>query len=319
MADHPQRGERRTLKDQTAAAINRVRRYSKELPNALKHTRKTVSKHPTMPLEMDPTLATAPLAAAWLGHATILLRLGDKWIITDPVMSHRIGLPVGPVTIGLGRLLPAISLETLPALDLVLLSHAHFDHLDKPTLRRIANKDTHVVTAAGTGKLIPRGFGQVDELHWGKETTAAGLSLRALRPRHWGARVTVDKHRGYNSYVIDSPDRRVLYAGDTALSDCFAPLAADPKPTDLAIFGIGAYNPWEHAHATPEQVWTMFNQSGAKRLMPMHHSTFKLGEEPHDEPMNRLVAAAGNRASLIVADILGRVWGEGVPNSNEAK
>jgi L-ascorbate metabolism protein UlaG (beta-lactamase superfamily) len=284
--------------------MNTLRRYSAEIPAAF------IARSET---GLAPLLGNAPsdlryVSAAWLGHASILLRLGSRWILTDPVFSQRIGIPIGPVTIGLSRMLPSVAITDLPPVDLVLISHAHFDHLDKPTLRRLAAPGTRVITARGTGRLIPRGFGQVDELGWDKTIEAAGLTLRALRPRHWGARLTVDAHREYNSYVIDADQRRILFAGDTALTDRFASLANEPRRVDLSIFGIGAYDPWIQNHASPEQVWSMFEQSGAKYLMPMHHSTFKLSDEPTEEPMLRLLAAAGNEAERIVARDLGRLW-----------
>jgi hypothetical protein len=284
--------------------MNRLRRYSAEIPAAF------IARSET---GLAPLLGNAPsdlryVSAAWLGHASILLRLGSRWILTDPVFSQRIGIPIGPVTIGLSRMLPSVAITDLPPIDLVLVSHAHFDHLDKPTLRRLATPGTRVITARGTGRLIPRGFGQVDELGWDKTIEAAGLTLRALRPRHWGARLTVDSHREYNSYVLDANQRRILFAGDTALTDRFASLANESKRIDLSIFGIGAYDPWIHNHASPEQVWSMFEQSGAKYLMPMHHSTFKLSDEPTEEPMQRLLAAAGGQSDRIVARDLGRLW-----------
>jgi len=296
--------QRRTWRLRTAGAMNRLRRYSAEIPAAF------IARSET---GLAPLLGNAPsdlryVSAAWLGHASILLRLGSRWILTDPVFSQRIGIPIGPVTIGLSRMLPSVAITDLPPIDLVLVSHAHFDHLDKPTLRRLATPGTRVITARGTGRLIPRGFGQVDELGWDKTIEAAGLTLRALRPRHWGARLTVDSHREYNSYVLDANQRRILFAGDTALTDRFASLANESKRIDLSIFGIGAYDPWIHNHASPEQVWSMFEQSGAKYLMPMHHSTFKLSDEPTEEPMQRLLAAAGGQSDRIVARDLGRLW-----------
>lgn len=290
------------------AAMGRVKRYVAELPKAVRPRER--HHEPAFRLAVSPDTLASPLAAAWLGHATVLLRLGNQWILTDPVFSARIGIPVGPLTIGLGRELPTVDVHSLPRPDVVLLSHAHFDHLDKPSLRRLAHPDTRVITAAGTGRLVPRGFGQVDELAWGRELGAGSLTLRAIQPRHWGARMTVDSFRGYNSYVLDSLDKRVLFAGDTALTDCFRPLAEEPKRTDLAIFGIGAYDPWIHNHASPEQAWAMFVESGARRLMPMHHSTFKLSDEPRHEPIARLFAAAGTTQDVIVGHELATLWSE---------
>lgn len=308
---NPNGSIRRTLREQAAAALNRLQRYTREVPLAVRH-RHGLHRAEFSPLAIEPTVSEAPLAAAWLGHATVLLRIGGAWVLTDPVMSHRIGIPVGPVTIGLGRLMPAIDPEHLPPLDAILVSHAHFDHLDKPTLRRLASAGTRVITAQHTGRLIPRGFGQVDELAWDREIAIGPLTLRAIQPRHWGARMSVDKHRGYNSYLIDSAERRVLYAGDTAHTEGYRFLSKEGRGTDLSIFGIGAYEPWIHAHANPEQAWDMYTQTGAQHLLPMHHSTFKLSDEPREEPMTRLLAAAGTDAHRIVGREVGQVWVAGM-------
>lgn len=242
------------------------------------------------------------LGALWLGHATTLLRVGRLTVLTDPVFSHRIGLALGKRTLGLARRAALPPLE-LPPADVILISHAHFDHLDKPTLRRLAHPATTVITARGTGRLIPAGFGRVLELGWDGALEVDGVEVRALRPRHWGARTAWDRHRGYNSYLLEHAGQRVLYAGDTAQTNTFDHL----RPT-LAIFGIGAYEPWIHAHATPEQVWSMFTGSGGRYLMPVHHSTFELGDEHPDEPMARLLASAGDHAERIVCRAPGEAW-----------
>lgn len=254
-------------------------------------------------------LPPGDLSAVWLGHATVLFRLGGTTLITDPVLSHRIGVRVGPVTLGLERLAPApVDVQQIPVPRIVLVSHAHFDHLDRPTLYRLAQGQTQVITATNTSRLIPRGFARVQELSPGQAASPEpALRVLALRPRHWGARTFVDRHRGYNSYVISSNAGRVLYAGDTAMTDAFNDLSRD-GPLDLAIFGIGGYDPWIHNHANPEQVWEMFRRSGARYLLPIHHSTFKLSDEHPDEPMRRLLNAAGDAAWRIVGRTLGAGW-----------
>lgn len=250
-----------------------------------------------------------PLAAAWLGHATILLRLHDLWILTDPVFSKRIGVNLGPYTVGMERLRdPHLTPAELPPIDLILISHAHFDHLDKPSLRRLVRKQTRIVTALHTKRLIPAGFGEKIELHWDQELDLNGLKIRALRPNHWGARTVWDRHRGFNSYILQAPEHRVLYAGDTAYTDAFKPVGEKLGGVDLAVFGIGAYDPWIHAHANPEQVWQMAEHAKAKYILPMHHSTFKLSNEPLDEPLQRLLKAAGNAASRVVVAEPGALW-----------
>lgn len=296
------------LRGAARVAGSSVRRYPKALLDCV--LRNGDSYGATGALVLDHEHMRGPLAAAWLGHATVLLRMGDQWVLTDPVFSERIGMKVGPVTLGMGRLSPTVSVEQLPPLDLILVSHAHFDHLDKPTLKRLVSPATRVITASNTRRLIPRGYGDVRELKWGEELEVGPLLLRAFRPRHWGARTAWDKHRGYNSYVIELPGRsfrRVLYAGDTAYSEAFKQVGG----THLSVFGIGAYDPWVRAHATPEQVWEMHRMARGEYLLPMHHSTFKLSDEPMDEPMLRLLAAAGRDGHRVIGRELGEVWRHG--------
>jgi len=248
------------------------------------------------------------LAAAWLGHATVLLRIGGMTILTDPVLSNRVGVGLGLFTGGPRRLVgPALSLRELPKIDLILISHAHFDHLDRPTLARLPTR-TPVVTAHQTGDLVrDLGFRRVTELHWGDELEMDnGLKLTAREVVHWGARTFYDMHRGFNAYLIESPKRRVLYGGDTAYFTGFK----DIGKVDLAIFGIGAYDPYVAAHATPEQAWTMANDVKADRLLPMHHSTFRLSFEPVNEPIERMLTAAGSDEQRVCVREVGGMWAE---------
>jgi L-ascorbate metabolism protein UlaG (beta-lactamase superfamily) len=296
-------GDRVTVKQTAAVARSSVRRYSREFFNGFKRNTPGGDEWAT---ELDHAAHDGPLVAAWLGHATVLLRLGDKWILTDPVFSQRVGVRVGPLTFGVGRLLPAVDPALLPPIDLVLVSHAHFDHLDRPSLRQLISDKTLVITAASTKRLIPPGFKSVQELPWDHDLKINGLTIRCMQPNHWGARTAWDRHRGFNSYVLETAHHRVLFAGDTAQTDTYACL--NRSGVDLSIFGIGAYNPWIRAHANPEQVWQMNKDAAGHWLMPIHHSTFKLSDEPMDEPMERLLAAAAHEESRIVARELGQLW-----------
>ena len=234
-------------------------------------------------------------AAAWLGHATVLIRLGGLTVLTDPVWSERIGMKLGGQVFGPERLLafPA-SINNIPHVDLVLLTHAHFDHLDRPTLRKLVSPDTTVITAWSTSTLIPRGYAGVRELRWNSGTSIGDVHITALPVDHWGARKVWDRHRGCNAYLLEHKKKRILFAGDTAKTDSFNRLGK----IDLAIMGIGAYEPWVDAHATPEQVWEMAQKMPARRLMPIHHSTFELSDEPINEPMQRLLRV-GDRKRIV--------------------
>jgi L-ascorbate metabolism protein UlaG (beta-lactamase superfamily) len=248
------------------------------------------------------------LAATWIGHATVLLRVGGMTILTDPVLGNRVGVGLGVCTGGPRRLVaPALSIKELPHVDLILLSHAHFDHLDRPTLSRLSKRTT-VVTASHTADLLTDlGYRHVHELRWGESVDVGPLKLTAHPVAHWGARTFYDHHRGYNAYSIDAGRRRVLFGGDTAYHEGFR----DVGEVDLAILGIGAYNPYERAHATPEQAWAMADHVQADFILPIHHSTFRLGWEPAGEPMERLLVAAGGDAERVIARGIGDAWSLG--------
>ncbi len=245
------------------------------------------------------------LSAVWLGHATVLLRIGGKTILTDPVLSTRVGLGFGIITGGPARMTrPPLSFKKLPPIDLILLSHAHFDHLDRPTLGRL-NKRIPVVTAMQTSDLIrDLGYRTIHEIGWSETIDLLGLKITGRQVAHWGARTFLDKHRGYNAYLMESAKHRVLYGGDTAYYEGFR----DIGPVDLAILGIGAYNPYLAAHATPEQAWAMAQHMPAEYVLPIHHSTFKLSYEPIDEPLQRMIAAAGPQADRLVCKHIGQEW-----------
>jgi L-ascorbate metabolism protein UlaG (beta-lactamase superfamily) len=191
------------------------------------------------------------LAATWIGHATVLLRIAGVTILTDPVMSNRVGVGLGVCTGGPRRLVaPALAVRELPRVDVILLSHAHFDHLDRPTLGRLP-KGAHVVTAEHTRDLVADlGFRRISELRRGEWLTHGPLTIAAHPVAHWGARTFFDHHRGYNAYSIAGGGRRVLYGGDTAYHEGFREVGA-AGDVDLAILGIGAYDPYVAAHATP--------------------------------------------------------------------
>ena len=247
------------------------------------------------------------LHATWLGHSTVLLKVDGTTILTDPVFSDRIGLNFGPVTLGLKRLVAtAAPLTRLPQIDLILLSHAHMDHFDIPTLRLLESHRTSVLTAAKTSDLLrPRLYREVRELHWGERARMGAVDIRALEVRHWGARMRTDTYRGYNGYLLEIGRYRILFGGDTAITPAFQAVRS-ARPVDLAIMPIGAYNPWIHAHCTPEQAWQMGNDAGAERFIPVHHQTFQLNREPLLEPIERFCAAAGSSPERVAISRMGQ-------------
>ena len=250
--------------------------------------------------------------AAWLGHSTVLINFFGFNIITDPVLFPRIGIRLPGLTIGPKRLTaPALLVSELPRIDLVLLSHAHFDHFDLRTLHRFS-KSTAVVTASRTSDLLRwTRFHQVTELRWGETTElrreARALSIRAFQVRHWGARLQHDDYRGYNGYVLERNSHRIIFGGDSAMTDSFAALR-DGRGFDLAIMAIGAYDPWIRAHATPEEAIAMANAAGAEHIMPVHHQTFRLSAEPFREPIERFEAALQREPGRIALREIGETF-----------
>jgi L-ascorbate metabolism protein UlaG (beta-lactamase superfamily) len=252
------------------------------------------------------------LTAAWLGHSTVLLNLFGITILTDPVLLSRIGLPLPFTAIGPKRLTkPALTLRELPPIDLILLSHAHFDHIDWRTLRRF-DGHTQVVTAPHTRDLLAwTSLRRITELRWGEtreiRAPAGSVVVRAFPVKHWGARLRTDNYRGYNGYVLERHGRRVIFAGDTALTNSFAGLR-DDRPYDLAIMGIGAYQPWIRSHCNPEEAVAMAKAAGARFIMPVHHQTFRLSYEPFREPIERFTAALTNEPERIALREIGQTF-----------
>lgn len=267
------------------------------------------SKHSVVTAPSIPNWRKWPdsgIHAAWIGHSTVLMKVNGFTIVTDPIFSERCGIRVGPMTIGIKRLVaPALDKRELPHIDLILLSHAHMDHFDIPSLRALENKRTAVVTAKSTSDLLRvRRYGSVTELGWDETTRVGPLTIRGLRVNHWGARLRTDVHRGFNGYRIESGNRRVLFGGDTADTREFRAVRRFGA-VDLAIMPIGAYNPWIYAHCTPEQALTMADEAGAEHVLPVHHQTFRLGSEPYMEPIERFVNATGRNDHRVFARAIG--------------
>src|SRR5206468_10573766 len=192
------------------------------------------------PLEGSDAQVTLP----WLGHATVLINFFGITILTDPVLFPRIGIRLPGFTIGPKRLTaPALEFHQLPQIDLILVSHAHFDHLDLRTLRCF-DESTSVITARATSDLLRRTrFREITELGWGETkilSLAAGkIDVTAFPVKHWGARTQRDTYRGYNGYLIERSGRRIIFAGDTAMTENFTELGRHGT-IDVAIMSIGA-------------------------------------------------------------------------------
>jgi L-ascorbate metabolism protein UlaG (beta-lactamase superfamily) len=238
------------------------------------------------PAPLFPTLEGAQIGITWIGHASFLVQMAGLNILIDPNWSMWLK--------GIKRLkTPGLLLHELPMIDLVLVTHAHFDHLDRRTLRAVAANQP-IVVPFGVGNLVhDLGFERVHELpYWGTfEYEEVSITLTPCH--HWGARMLHDQHRGFGGFALAARGRSVFHCGDTAYFEGFKEIGKR-CPTEIALLPIGAYDaPSGRAvHMNPEEAVQAFLELGAKTLVPMHYGTFRLSYEPLNEPPQRLLARA---------------------------
>jgi L-ascorbate metabolism protein UlaG (beta-lactamase superfamily) len=260
------------------------------------------------------------VTATWIGHATVLINFHGVTILTDPVLGKRLAPPqLFGRNFGIRRITePTVRPEDLPPIDVVLLSHAHYDHWDRASLKRF-EAPTHAVIPLATRDLLPRGrFGEVSELGWGQCVRVKGLTITAVPALHWGQRGRDPTPRGYNGYLIDGGGMRIYFAGDSAFST--GPDAPQwrhnvgDQDVDLCLLPIG--DSYYHGnHMSSEEAWLLFRLLGGRQLMPIHWRTFIQSppdQEPTFSPIKRLRAAAGDEQFRIVGAEPGQVVTVGV-------
>lgn len=251
---------------------------------------------PSAPHKPEPgTWSDNAVTLAWLGHATVLINFYGVHILTDPALYPRIGVDLGLGTLGPMRLVHcALTPDELPDIDIVLVSHAHFDHLDTPSLGSIRGRPAAVMASSISDLAPQRRYSSVRELRWNEAATVAtphgDVLIRALEVKHWGARIGRDTWRGYTGWVVEREGRRLLIGGDTAVTTTFK-RHRQHGPFDAAVMPIGAYDPWIYNHCTPEQAVAMADAAGARLIVPVHHQSFRLSNEPFMEPIERIQEA----------------------------
>ena len=266
-----------------------------------------------MPVAVSP----GQLGVMFQGHSSFLLQFGEEQsggqqstrnVLIDPVFATRL------VVLRRQRM-PGIRIEDLPAIDVVLLTHAHMDHLNRPTLRLVA-RATRRKTGKGPIAIVPNGvadlvenlgFSEVRSLAWWEKTEAAGMNITLTPAKHWGARMISDTHRLFGGYVIEDPSgHRVYHSGDTAYFDGFSEIGRRLHP-QIALLPIGAYFPdtYRAVHTSPEEAVQAFVDLGAHTMIPMHFGTFPLGREPMEEPPVRLMEDAERRGITERVHVLG--------------
>jgi len=243
-----------------------------------------------------PMIAPSGSAAiTFIGHSSFLLQMAGAALLIDPVFATRL------ILLRRQRR-PGVRVRDLPDIDVVLLTHAHMDHLNLPSLRAVIREMRRrgrpvpiaVVPNNVEDLVLKLGFAKVIPLAWWQSTQASGLAITATPAKHWGARLFKDTHRGFSGYVIEAEGvSSVYHAGDTAYFHGFDEIGKRLRP-EVALLPIGAYSPdsYRSVHTSPEEALQAFLDLRAATMIPMHFNTFRLGREPLDEPLPRLLAAA---------------------------
>jgi L-ascorbate metabolism protein UlaG (beta-lactamase superfamily) len=235
-------------------------------------------------------VANGEMGVTFIGHASFFVQIGGQNVVIDPNFARWLFV--------LKRLRkPGIRVQDLPPIDLVLVTHAHFNHLHRPSLRAIV-QHTRRIMGHAPAIIVPHhvfdlvsdlGFSEVIELDWWNTLRRGQLNITHVPSRHWGARILKDSHRGYGGYVLRAGKHSVYHAGDTAYFSGFREIGRRLAP-ELALLPIGAYNPpqFRNVHADPGDATRAFLDLNARWMVPMHYGTFRLSHEPMEEPLQLL-------------------------------
>ena len=250
-----------------------------------------------------PELKTGQVALTWIGHASFLIQFTDMNVLVDPNFANWLFL--------LKRIKRAgMRLAHLPRIDLVLLTHAHYDHFHRRTLRQL-RKPMMAITPWGMKDLMNGlGFERIIELKWWESLSQRNCKVTLVPARHWGARTLHDGHRGYGGFVLEHQGRRVYHAGDSAYFEGFKEIGRRFQP-EIALLPIGAYQPegFRNVHMGPDDAMQVFKDLNSHWFIPMHFGSFKLSFEDIEEPPRWLRhLAAQHRLSHRV-----KILEEGVP------
>ena len=270
---------------------HKAKQFSRLVRESALHRRTGQTRPPVL-------AARDELGLTFIGHSSFFVQIGGVSCAIDPNFAKWL--------VFLKRLRrPGTLVRHLPPLDAVLITHAHFDHLHKPSLREIvrftkqqSGRAPVAIVPKGVGDVIvDLGFKSIVELAWWQQVQVHGehgsCTVTHTPARHWGARMLKDFHRGFGGYVLRAGDHSVYHAGDTAYFDGFNDIGERLRP-EIALMPIGAYSPesYRNVHASPEDALRGFVEMRARWFVPMHFGTFRLSREPMDEPIERLLSGA---------------------------
>lgn len=268
-----------------------LRRRARNFTRLIRHSAVT----PRTGRTHRPILArNGELAMTFIGHSAFFVQLGHQNLVLDPNFARWLFV--------LKRLRrPGLRVPDLPPIDAVLVTHAHFDHLHRPSLRAIA-RATRRLTGTAPAIIVPRevrdlvqrlGFREITEMDWWESYRLGGVEITHVPSRHWGARILTDMHRGYGGYVLRHGHQSLYHAGDTAYFEGFREIGRRLRP-DLALLPIGAYDPpsFRAVHTSPADAVQAFLDLGSRWMVPMHYGSFRLSHEPFHQPLEYLAAEA---------------------------
>jgi L-ascorbate metabolism protein UlaG (beta-lactamase superfamily) len=243
--------------------------------------------------------------ATWLGHSTVLLEMDGARVLTDPVWSDRIS-PFGLAAPRRFQPVP-IAIADLPALDAVVISHDHFDHLDRGTILQLAPLAVPFVVPLAVGRYL-EAWGiepsRIIELDWWESTTINGVRITATPSQHFSARVGRRNTTLWSSFVIESERHRVFFSGDTALTPEFADVHARLGDFDLVMLEVGGFAPeWDHVHLGPRNALEALKLLGGGPFMPIHWGTFNLALHAWDFPAETLFAETPRDVTLLMPQL----------------
>lgn len=254
-------------------------------------------------------LASSEDLLVWLGHSSFFLRLGGKRLLIDPVFSDH-AAPVSFSTRAFAGTTPCTARD-LPDIDVLLISHDHWDHLDYPTVEALKNRIGTVICGLGTGAHFRRwGFpGKiVREADWGDTIELDGVRVNLVTAGHYSGRALTRNQSLWTGFVLESPGHRLLFSGDSGYGPHFAEIGRRFGAPDIALLDCGQYNErWKYIHMTPEEAVQAALDLGAKALLPAHIGKFALAYHPWDEPFRRVTAASQGKAFRLVTPIIGDV------------
>jgi N-acyl-phosphatidylethanolamine-hydrolysing phospholipase D len=241
---------------------------------------------------------TTQATVTWIGHATLLVQLAGVNILTDPNWSEA----TGPAPFHIPRLVaPGVRFKDLPRIHAVVISHDHYDHLDLPTVQRLAREHQPTFfVPLGVGRFLKeRGVDHVVELDWWQSQTFRGLKFTATPAQHGSGRNLMDQNvRLWASWVVTGEGKNLFFGGDTGYTAALAEIGKRFGPFDLTALPIGGYSSFSARHPNhlnPEEAMQLFDDLRGRVLVPMHWGTFALNREPFREPPDRLLAEALRR------------------------